>query len=95
MATKERLSVSIDPGLVAAGRVAVSEGRSENLSAWVSAALTAQAAHDQRLRALDAFFGAYEAEHGAFTPEEMLAAQRRFRQEAIVVRGAGVSAPAR
>lgn len=88
MATKERLSVSIDPELVEAGRAAVSAGRSDSLSAWVSTALERHAAHERRLVALDEFFAQYEAEHGAITEEEMQAAQRHFRERAIVVRGA-------
>lgn len=33
--------------------------------------------HEARLRALDAFFAEYEAREGAFTEEEMAAADRR------------------
>lgn len=87
MPSKERLSVSVDSSLAAAGRAAVAAGRSDSLSAWVSAALARQAEHDARLDALDAFFEEYEAEHGAFTREEMDAARRRFSENATVVRG--------
>lgn len=92
MATKERLSVSIDPHLVEAGRAAVEAGRSESLSAWVNQALERQAAHERRLRALDDFFVAYEQEHGEITEEEMSAARRRAKERAVVVRGAIVGA---
>ncbi len=88
MATKERLSVSIDPHLVEAGRAAVEAGRSDSVSAWVNEALERQAAHERRLRALDELFGAYEEEHGEITVAEMDAARRRFKERAIVVRGA-------
>lgn len=93
MATKERLSVSVDPHLVAAGRAAVAAGRSESLSAWVSAALERQSQHEARLQAMDEFFAHYEAEHGAITREEMDAARRSFREKAIVVRGSVVTKP--
>jgi Arc/MetJ-type ribon-helix-helix transcriptional regulator len=93
MATKERLSVSIDAHLIDAGRAAVSAGRSNSLSAWVNGALERQAAHERRLRALDEFFRAYEEEHGEITVAEMEAARRRFKERGIVVRGAVVREP--
>ena len=91
MSVKERLSVSVDGDHAAAGRAAVAEGRSESLSAWVNEALARHAAHERRLRALDAFFAAYEAEHGEITAEEMVAAKRHYQQRAVVVRGAAMS----
>ena len=86
MATKERLSVSIDPALLETARAAVEAGQSPSISAWVSEALERQAAHERRLRALDEFFAEYEAEHGVITEEEMEAAHRHFKERAIVVR---------
>ncbi|MGH2376912.1 MAG: hypothetical protein ACRDGT_00360 [Candidatus Limnocylindria bacterium] len=86
MPLKKRLSVTIDPGLLAAGRVAVSQGRAENLSAWVSEALRRQMENDRRLAALDRAIGEYEAEHGVITEEEMDEATRRLRARAIVIR---------
>ena len=41
----------------------------------------------RRLQALDDFLGAYEAEHGEITDDEMRDAARRARERAIVVRG--------
>lgn len=87
MKIKQRLSASVDAELLAAGRAAVAAGEAANLSAWVSAALRRQADHDARLRALDEFLAAYEAEHGAFTDDEIAAASRRARKGAVVVRG--------
>lgn len=88
MPVKQRLSVTIDPGLLAAGRAAVSQGRAENLSAWVHEALRRQADHERRLAALDRAIHAYEAEHGVITDEEMQEATRRLRARAIVIRPA-------
>ncbi len=93
MATKERLSVSVDPELVAAGRAAVAAGRSESLSAWVSTALERQSQHEARLQAMEAFLAQYEAENGTITQEEMDAAQRSAKERSIVVRGGVVSRP--
>ncbi|HEY5015497.1 MAG TPA: hypothetical protein VII59_01820 [Streptosporangiaceae bacterium] len=42
--------------------------------------------HDRRLRGIDDFIEAYEAEHGEITDEEMEAAYRRAKARAIVVR---------
>ncbi len=87
MTTKQRLSASVDADLVAAGHVAISEGRAENLSAWVNDALRLKADHDRRMRALDEFLTAYEDEHGEISEGEMHDASRRARARAVVVRG--------
>lgn len=87
MSQRERLSATVEADLLAAGRAAVAAGRAESLSAWVNEALARQAAHDRRMRALDEFLGAFEAEHGAITDEEIAAATRRTRGRAVVVRG--------
>jgi Arc/MetJ-type ribon-helix-helix transcriptional regulator len=86
MSPKQRLSASVDAELMAAAQQAVADGRAENLSAWVNDALQLKADHDRRLRALDDFLAAYEAEHGEITEDEMRAAARRARERAIVVR---------
>ncbi len=84
--TRERLSATVEADLLEAGRVAVTEGRAESLSAWVNGALRRQADHDRRMKALDEFLDAYEAEHGEITEREMEAAARRARARAVVVR---------
>ncbi|HUP69567.1 MAG TPA: hypothetical protein VM142_07090 [Acidimicrobiales bacterium] len=85
--TRQRLSATVEEELLAAGRTAVAEGRADSLSGWVNDALRRQADHDRRMRALDEFLGAYEADHGEITPEEMQAATRRARSRADIVRG--------
>jgi hypothetical protein len=85
-ANRERLSASVEAGLLEAGRVAVAEGRAPNLSAWVNDALRRQAEHDPRMQALDAFIERYEAQHGAITDDEMRDATRRARSRATIVR---------
>src|SRR5450755_3923537 len=87
MSTKQRLSASVDAELLAAAQRAVTEGRAENVSAWVNDALRLKTDHDRRLQALDDFLAAYEAEHGEITEEEMRDAARRARGRAVVVRG--------
>ena len=84
---KERLSASVDADLVAVAQDAVAHGRAESVSAWVNEALRLKVAHDQRLRALDEFVAAFEAEHGEITDAEMHDAARRARGRAMVVRG--------
>ena len=86
MKGKQRLSASIDVDLMQAGHDAVAEGRAESISAWVNDALRLKADHDQRMRALDEFLAAYEAEHGEITREEIRGAARRARGRATVVR---------
>lgn len=86
--SKERLSVSVDAALAEQARRAVAEGRAVSISSWVSDALRRQADHDARLRALDEFINAFEAEHGEITAEEIAATQRRGASKAVVSRGA-------
>ena len=87
MSAKERLSASVDADLVAAAQEAVAQGRAESVSAWVNEALRLKLAHDRRLRALDEFVAAFEAEHGEITEAEMNEATRRARGRAVIVRG--------
>jgi Arc/MetJ-type ribon-helix-helix transcriptional regulator len=69
--SKERITVSIDPNLIAAAAAAVQAGKAESVSAWVNDAMAAKAAEDRRLNALAELIADYEAEFGAFTDEEM------------------------
>jgi Arc/MetJ-type ribon-helix-helix transcriptional regulator len=87
MSAKERLSASVDAGLVAVAQEAVAQGRADSVSAWVNEALRLKVAHDHRLRALDEFVAAFEAGHGEITEAEMSEAARRARGRAVVVRG--------
>jgi Arc/MetJ-type ribon-helix-helix transcriptional regulator len=87
MSAKERLSASVDADLIAVAQEAVAQGRAESVSAWVNEALRLKVAHDRRLRALDEFVAAFEAEHGEITEAEMSEATRRARGRAVVVRG--------
>jgi Arc/MetJ-type ribon-helix-helix transcriptional regulator len=87
MSAKERLSASVDADLVAVAQEAVAQGRAESVSAWVNEALRLKVAHDLRLRALDEFVAAFEAEHGEITEAEMREATRSARGRAVVVRG--------
>ncbi len=86
MTNRERLSATVEADLLDAARAAVAEGRAESLSAWVNEALRRQADHDSRRQALGEFIGAYEAEHGEITEEEIRDATRRTRSRAVVVR---------
>jgi Arc/MetJ-type ribon-helix-helix transcriptional regulator len=87
MSIKQRLSASVDAELVAVAQEAVAAGQAENVSAWVNDALRLKADHDRRLRAVDEFLAAYEAENGEITDEEIRDAARSARGRAIVVRG--------
>ncbi|MCA1673679.1 MAG: hypothetical protein LC799_16255 [Actinobacteria bacterium] len=87
MSRKQRLTVTIDPELVAAGNRAVAEGRADSLSAWVSTAVAEWARRDQKLDELRTAIADYEAEFGEITAGEMLALERADREDAVVVRG--------
>jgi hypothetical protein len=84
---KERLTVTVDPGLVAAANEAVRAGRAESLSGWVNLALMERAAKERRLRALAEAVAAYEEEFGTISAAEIAAQQRADQKTAVVVRG--------
>lgn len=84
--TKDRLTVSVDAELAAAGASAVAEGRAESVSAWVNDALADKAAKDRRLAALAGAVAAYEAEHGSITPDEIVEQARADRDAAAATR---------
>ena len=92
MSSKRRLSASVDAELVAAAQDAAAKGQVESVSAWVNEALRLKVDHDRRLRALDDFLAAYEAEHGEITEREMRDAAQRARTRAVVVRPASEAA---
>ena len=85
--TKERLSASVDAGLLAAAHQAVAAGNAASVSAWVNDALRLKAEHERRIAALDEFLAGYEAAHGPITDEEIDDAVHRARGRAVVVRG--------
>ena len=70
MPSKQALSATVDADVLRAAEAAVREGRAPNVSAWVNDAMRRKMEHEARMRALDVFIGAYEAEHGAITQEE-------------------------
>lgn len=65
-------------------------GEAESISAWVNDALRQKVDHERKLRGLDEFVKAFEAEYGEITDEEMEAAYRAAKARAIVVRGGEV-----
>ncbi|MDN5870425.1 MAG: hypothetical protein L0H73_06860 [Nitrococcus sp.] len=79
MSTKQRLSASVDPELIAAAEEAVAHGKAASVSAWVNEALRLKIEHDRRLSALTSFVAAYELEHGEISQEEIHMATRRAR----------------
>jgi hypothetical protein len=88
---KERLTVTVDPELVAAGNAAVKRGIADSLSAWVNEALAERAARDHKLLAMSEAIETYEAEHGEITAAEIAAQARADRLAAVVVRGSGAA----
>jgi hypothetical protein len=95
MTAKARLSATVDADLIAATQAAVAAGEAESVSAWVNDALRLKVEHDRRLRGIDDFIAAYEAEYGEITDEEMDAAYRAARARAIVVRGGEIAGTGR
>jgi Arc/MetJ-type ribon-helix-helix transcriptional regulator len=94
MATKQRLSASVDSDLVEAARAAEAEGRAPSVSAWVNEALRRHVEHERGLHAMDEFLAAEEAEHGPITEEEMEAVEQWMRERTIVSDPSTWKAPA-
>lgn len=86
--------MSVDADLVEAGQETVSMGGADSLSGWVNTALRRQVELDRRLRGIDEFIRAFEAEHGEITETEMDEVSRDMRARAIVVRGGSIRRPA-
>ncbi len=86
MSTKQRLSASVDSGLLASAHAAVAAGRADSVSAWVNDALRRQLEHERRLAALAGYLTAYEAERGEIGEEEMLTAVRQAESRSVAVR---------
>ena len=84
---KERLTVTVDRALLDAAHAAVSSGRAESVSAWVSLALAERSAKERRLSALAGAVAAYEADFGVITEQELVEQVRGDGTAAVVVRG--------
>lgn len=82
------MTVTVDPGLIEAGSLAVAAGRSDSLSAWVNEAMTERAERDRKMVALAAAIADYETEFGEITAIQMAAQRRADRTDAVVVRSA-------
>jgi len=92
---KNRLTVSVDAELAAAGTAAVAEGRAESVSAWVNDALADKAAKDRRLAALAGAIAAFEAEHGTISSDEIAEQARADRDASVALRAAAKRRQAR
>jgi hypothetical protein len=84
---KERLTITVDRGLLRAAQEAVAAGRADSVSGWVNRALEERAAKERRLAAMAEAVAAYEAEFGEITEDEMLRQEREDRRHARVVHG--------
>jgi hypothetical protein len=84
---KERLTVTVDADLIAAGNRAVRAGDADSLSGWVNDALAEREERDRRRRALADAVADYEAEFGVITDEQIEAQRRADKESAIRVRG--------
>ncbi|MGH9155704.1 MAG: hypothetical protein ACRD1K_07735 [Acidimicrobiales bacterium] len=84
---KQRLTVTVNPGLIEAGQRAVESGVAESVSGWVSAALEEKVRRDRKLAVLAAAVADFESEFGQITADEIIAQERFDRERATVVRG--------
>ncbi|MSR20846.1 MAG: hypothetical protein EXR91_07685 [Gemmatimonadetes bacterium] len=86
---EHRLAEELLATLLDAAQEAVSTGRAQSVSSWVSVALAERMAKERRLSALADGIETYEAEHGEISEQEMVEQARADRTAAVVVRGSG------
>ena len=91
-ANKQRVTITIDPHLVAAAQKAVKSGEADSVSNWISDALEEKVARDYKLTLLAAAIADFEAEFGEITDDEIATQRRTDRSKATVVRGSKKSA---
>jgi hypothetical protein len=84
---KGRITVTLDRALIEAANAAVKEGRADSVSAWINDGLAEHAENERRLAVMAELIREYEAEHGAFTPEQLAERERLDRRNALVIRG--------
>jgi Arc/MetJ-type ribon-helix-helix transcriptional regulator len=84
--TKERVTVTLDSQLLAAANAAVADGLASSVSAWINTHLSEALVKQRRLAALDRAISEYEAEHGAFTTEELEAQRLADHRNSIKIR---------
>jgi hypothetical protein len=90
-ARKQRVTVTVDPGLLDAANRAVETGEADSVSGWVTAAMSEKADRDEKLAMLRAAVADYEAEFGEITNAEIAAVRRADRSGALVVRRRGTA----
>lgn len=89
---KQRLTITVDPSLLAEGHKAVESGAADSVSGWISRAIEEKVQRDQKLSLLAAAIADFESEFGEITDEEIAAQRRSDRAGATVVRGSKKSA---
>jgi Arc/MetJ-type ribon-helix-helix transcriptional regulator len=83
---KRRITITVDEERLAAVSSAVESGRAASVSEWVAGAIELRQADDERMASLRILLAEYEAEHGAFTAEELAKQVQADRDDAATTR---------
>jgi Arc/MetJ-type ribon-helix-helix transcriptional regulator len=83
MGTKQRITVILDPELIAAGEQAVQRGQARSISAWIAGAVELQIAHQARLAAGAEYIQAFENDSGQLTEAQIEEANEWVRRTAV------------
>ena len=84
--SKQRLTISLDQHLVEAAKVAVEQGRTESLSAFVGEAVARLVEAEIRAAQMDRLIADYESTNGVITDLEMAEQAQMDRDSAASVR---------
>lgn len=84
----QRITITLDEALAEAAQLAVAEGRSSSVSAYISEAVQFRIERDARLDALSQFVSDYEQQHGAISETELAEQEQSDRDAAARVRSA-------
>jgi len=82
----QRITITLDDVLAEAAQLAVREGRSPSVSAYVGEAVALRLKQDARLAALSELIDDYEQLHGAISDEELAEQEQSDRDAAASLR---------
>ncbi len=82
----QRITITLDKALAEAAQLAVGEGRSSSVSAYIGEAVELRVKRDARLAALSELVNEYEQQHGDISDSELAEQEQSDRDAAAGLR---------